>query len=65
MKAFVDGVSAAATGAGAAYVLGTRALTDVITVVVAVATCAVLSKWKISELWLMAAAAALGVLANR
>jgi len=66
MKAFVDGVSAAATGAiaGAAYVLGTRALTDVVTVAVAVTTFAVLSKWKISELWLIGAAAALGVLVS-
>jgi chromate transporter len=64
VKAFVDGVSAAATGAigGAAYVLGTRSLTDVITVAVAVTTFLVLSKWKISELWLIAAAAVLGVL---
>jgi len=64
VKAFVDSVSAAATGAigGAAYVLGTRALTDVVTVSVAVATFVVLSKWKISELWLIAAAAVLGVL---
>jgi len=64
VKAFVDGVSAAATGAigGAAYVLGTPALTDVVTVAVAVATFVVLSKWKISELWLIAAAAVLGVL---
>jgi chromate transporter len=64
VKAFVDGVSAAATGAiaGAAYVLGVRALTDAVTVAVAVATYVVLSKWKISELWLIAAAAVLGVL---
>jgi chromate transporter len=63
VKAFVDGVSAAATGAiaGAAYVLGTRALTDAVTVAVAVMTFVVLSKWKISELWLIAAAALLGV----
>ena len=65
VKAFVDGVSAAATGAiaGAAYVLGTRALTDVVTVAVAGATFMVLSKWKVSELWLIAAAAMLGVVA--
>jgi chromate transporter len=64
VKAFVDGVSAAATGAiaGAGYVLGTRALTDVVTVAVALATFFVLSKWKISELWLIAGAAVLGVL---
>jgi len=64
VKAFVDGVSAAATGAiaGAAYVLGTRALTDVVTGAVAVTTFIVLSRWKISELWLIAAAALMGVL---
>jgi chromate transporter len=63
VKAFVDGVSAAATGAiaGAAYVLGTRALTDVVTVAVAVTTFIVLSKWKISELWLIGAAAMVGL----
>jgi chromate transporter len=64
VKAFVDGVSAAATGAiaGAAYVLGTRALTDLVTVAVAVTTFAVLSRWKMSELWPIGAAATLGVL---
>src|SRR4030095_17036488 len=48
-EAFVDGVSAAAPGAigGPAYGVGTRALTDVVTVAVAVATFVVLSKWKI------------------
>lgn len=63
VKAFVDGVSAAAIGAiaGAAWVLGTRALTDLTTVVIAVTTFLVLSKWKISELWLIGAAAALGL----
>ena len=40
VKAFVDGVTAAATGAiaGAAFVLGRRALIDVTTVVIALAT---------------------------
>jgi chromate transporter len=63
VKAFVDGVSAAATGAiaGAAYVLGTRALTDVLTVAVALIAFVVLSKWKVSELWLIAAAAIIGL----
>jgi chromate transporter len=63
VKAFVDGVSAAATGAiaGAAYVLGTRSLTDFVTVAVAVATFIVLSKWKISELWLISAGAIIGL----
>jgi chromate transporter len=66
VKAFVDGVSAAATGAiaGAAYVLGTRALTDVTTALVAVTTFVVLSKWKISELWLIGAAALLGLVVS-
>jgi chromate transporter len=66
VKAFVDGVSAAATGAiaGAAYVLGSRALTDLVTVAVAVTTFVVLSKWKVSELWLIGAAAVLGVLVS-
>jgi chromate transporter len=64
VKAFVDGVSAAATGAiaGAAYVLGTRALTDAVTAAIAVITFVVLSKWKISELWPIAGAAVLGLL---
>jgi chromate transporter len=64
VKAFVDGVSAAATGAiaGAAYVLGTRALTDVVTVAVAVTTLCMLSKWKMSELWLIAAGAIVGLI---
>jgi chromate transporter len=48
IKAFVDGVSAAAAGAigGAAIVLGRRAIHDVPTVVIAVATFAVLFKVK-------------------
>jgi chromate transporter len=63
VKAFVDGVSAAATGAiaGAGYVLGTRALTDGLTVAVAFIAFVVLSKWKVSELWLIAAAAIIGL----
>ena len=64
IKAFVEGVSAAATGAiaGAAYVLGTRALVDVWTVAIAVVTFVVLMRWKVSELWLIGAAAAVGLL---
>jgi chromate transporter len=66
VKAFVNGVSAAATGAiaGAAYVLGSRAVTDVVTAAVAVTTFVVLSNWRISELWLIAGAAALGLFLN-
>ena len=64
IKAFVEGVSAAATGAiaGAAYVLGTRALVDVWTAAIAAVTFAVLMRWKVSELWLIGAAAAFGLL---
>jgi chromate transporter len=64
IKGFVEGVSAAATGAiaGAAYVLATRALIDVWTFAIALATFAVLTRWKVSELWLIAAAAVLGLL---
>jgi chromate transporter len=48
LKAFVDGVTAAATGAiaGAAFVLGRRALFDVPTVLIALGTLAVLVKLK-------------------
>jgi len=48
IKAFVDGVSAAAAGAigGAAIVLGRRAITDVATIVIAVMTFGVLFKVK-------------------
>ena len=64
VKAFVEGVSAAATGAiaGAAYVLGARALIDAVTVAVALTTYIVLARWKISELWLIGAAAVVGIL---
>jgi chromate transporter len=48
VKAFVDGVTAAATGAiaGAAFVLGRRALVDVPTVLIALATWFVFSRFK-------------------
>ena len=63
VKAFVDGVTAAATGAiaGAAYVLATRAIIDFWTASIAVATFALLTRFKISELWLIGAAGALGL----
>jgi chromate transporter len=63
VKAFVDGVTAAATGAiaGAAYVLATRAITDLWTAAMAVATFVVLFRFKISELWLIAASGAAGL----
>jgi chromate transporter len=64
IKTFVAGVSAAATGAiaGAAYVLGTRALIDLPTVAIALVTFVVLTRWKVSELWLIGAAAGVGLL---
>jgi chromate transporter len=63
VKGFVEGVSAAATGAiaGAAYVLATRALLDLWTIAIAVTTFAVLARWKVSELWLIGAAAIIGL----
>jgi chromate transporter len=66
VKAFVDGVTAAATGAiaGAAYVLATRALVDLWTAAMAAATFAVLARFKISELWLIGAAGAAGLAIN-
>ena len=63
VKGFVDGVSAAATGAiaGAAYVIGARAIVDWITALIAVVAFVVLSRWKISELWVIAGAAVFGL----
>ena len=67
VKAFVEGVSAAATGAiaGAAYVLATRALIDLPTVLISLTTFAVLARWKVSELWLIGAAGVLGLWLHR
>lgn len=65
IKAFVDGVTAAATGAiaGAAFVLGSRALVDVPTVLIALATIGLLVKVKkIPEPLLIAAAGLAGIL---
>jgi chromate transporter len=64
LKAFVSGVSAAATGAigGAAFVLGRRALYDVPTVLIALATLGVLLKFKRApEPLVIAAAGAVGL----
>jgi chromate transporter len=59
---FVAGVTTAATGAiaGAEYVLGRRAVIDVPTALLAFTTFVVLSRWKVSELWLIGAAAIAG-----
>lgn len=65
IKAFVDGVTAAAIGAiaGAVLVLGKRTLTDIPTIVLALATILVLVRFKkIPEPALIGIAALLGVL---
>ena len=64
IKAFVDGVTAAAAGAiaGAAFVLGRRALVDVPTVLICLATLAILLRFKkIQEPLIILAAGALGL----
>jgi len=64
VRAFVDGVTAAAAGAiaGAAYVLGRRAITDVATVAIAAAAFVVLLRARrVPEPLLMIAAGVLGV----
>jgi len=68
LKAFVDGVTAAATGAiaGAAFVLGRRALVDVTTVAIALGTLLVLTRTRrVPEPLVIAAAGLLGVLLKR
>jgi chromate transporter len=65
IKAFVDGVTAAAIGAiaGAVLVLGKRTLTDIPTVVIALATAAALIRFKrFQEPFVILIAAAIGVL---
>lgn len=64
IKAFVDGVTAAAIGAiaGAVLVLAKRTLTDVPTVMIAIATAAILFRFKkLQEPFVILAAAALGL----
>jgi chromate transporter len=63
IKAFVGGVTAAATGAlaGAAVLLGARAIVDLWTLGIAAGTFVVLWRWRISELWTVAAAGGLGL----
>ena len=66
VKGFVDGVSAAATGAiaGAAYVLATRAVVDWPTTTIALLSFTLLARWKISEVWVIAGAAVIGIVAS-
>jgi chromate transporter len=68
LKAFVDGVTAAATGAiaGAAFVLGKRALTDAVTVLIALVTLGLLTRFKkLSEPLVIVAAGAIGLVLTR
>jgi len=68
VKAFVDGVTAAATGAiaGAAFVLGRRALTDVGAVLIAAATWFVFSRFKkLPEPLVIIAAGVVGLIVHR
>lgn len=64
VKAFVGGVTAAASGAiaGACYVLARRAITDVPTLLMALVTLAILWRFKVPEPVLIAGGAAAGVL---
>jgi chromate transporter len=65
IKAFVDGVTAAAIGAiaGAVLVLGKRTLTDIPTLLIAISTAAILYKYKkLQEPFIILAAALLGIL---
>lgn len=64
IKAFVDGVSAAATGAiaGAGFVLGKRALFDIPTVLIALGTLAVFARFKkLHEPLVITAAGIIGI----
>ena len=68
LKAFVDGVTAAATGAiaGAAFVLGRRALVDWVTLSVVLVTLGLLARFKrIQEPFLILAAGCVGLALNR
>jgi chromate transport protein ChrA len=68
VKAFVDGVTAAATGAiaGAAFVLGRRAIIDIPTALIALATFAFLSRVKqVPEPLVILGAGVIGFIVHR
>ena len=67
LRAFVQGVTAAATGAiaGAIVVLARRSITDIPTVVIAATSLALLFKWRIPEPLLILAAAVAGLLLQK
>jgi chromate transporter len=64
VRAFVQGVTAAATGAiaGAVFVLGRHSIHDYWTVAIAVATFLILMKWKVPEPVIILVAGLIGVL---
>jgi chromate transporter len=63
LRAFVDGATAAATGAitGAVIVLGVRAITDVTTIIVGLVSLAILGRFKISEPIIVTASGIVGL----
>ena len=67
LGAFVAGVTAAATGAiaGAAFVLGRRAIFDLTTAAIALVTLGMVWRWKIPEPFLIAAAGIAGLVLFR
>lgn len=67
LRAFVQGVTAAATGAiaGATIVLAQRSVMDVPTILIAIISLLLLFKWKIPEPLLISAAAIAGLLLHR
>lgn len=67
LRAFVQGVTAAATGAiaGATIVLARRSVMDVPTILIAAISLLLLFKWKIPEPLLISAAAVAGLLLHR
>jgi chromate transporter len=67
LKAFVRGVTAAATGAiaGAVVVLARRSVYDVPTILICAVSVAILFRWKIPEPLLIACAAVAGLLLRR
>jgi chromate transporter len=66
LRALLEGITAAATGAiaGAVVVLGRRAIHDLLTATIALVTLAVISRWKIPEPLIIVAAAIAGVLSH-
>jgi chromate transporter len=64
LRSFVQGVTAAATGAiaGAVVVLGKHSIHDLWTVSIAAVTFVVLMKWKVPEPIIIAFSGALGIL---